>query len=233
MVIAPVRRHSDDELLHTSTSTSCLSTTTRRWALGRTTMTLAGGTKTTRQAGSRLNFDSEFENQLYTIPLPSGRQLSAFPERSRAGCRIAARRSPLEWYPSPRRESPVRGPFPFDYNTARSRSIAWAEVAELADALDSNSSEAHTSCGFDPRLRHSRAPACALEATRTLVESDSEGFLPRNAKFLTSKRAVVSVDFVLRGCYTFRIWTRDSKTRESATPNWSARSSAGCVRTAV
>ncbi len=29
-----------------------------------------------------------------------------------------------------------------------------AEVAELADALDSNSSEAHTSCGFDPRLRH-------------------------------------------------------------------------------
>jgi transcriptional regulator with XRE-family HTH domain len=29
-----------------------------------------------------------------------------------------------------------------------------AEVAELADALDSNSSEANTSCGFDPRLRH-------------------------------------------------------------------------------
>jgi hypothetical protein len=31
---------------------------------------------------------------------------------------------------------------------------ASAEVAELADALDSKSSEVHTSCGFDPRLRH-------------------------------------------------------------------------------
>ena len=30
-----------------------------------------------------------------------------------------------------------------------------AEVAELADALDSKSSGANTSCGFDPRLRHS------------------------------------------------------------------------------
>ncbi len=38
-----------------------------------------------------------------------------------------------------------------DYNT---RVWNHAEVAELADALDSNSSEAHTSCGFDPRLRH-------------------------------------------------------------------------------
>jgi hypothetical protein len=27
-------------------------------------------------------------------------------------------------------------------------------VAELADALDSKSSEANTSCGFDPLLRH-------------------------------------------------------------------------------
>lgn len=29
-----------------------------------------------------------------------------------------------------------------------------AEVAESADALDSKSSEAQTSCGFDPHLRH-------------------------------------------------------------------------------
>ena len=38
-------------------------------------------------------------------------------------------------------------------------------MAELADALDSNSSEAHTSCGFDPRLRHSPESAAGDRST--------------------------------------------------------------------
>ena len=32
--------------------------------------------------------------------------------------------------------------------------VTVAEVVELADALDSKSSGAHTPCGFDSRLRH-------------------------------------------------------------------------------
>jgi hypothetical protein len=39
-------------------------------------------------------------------------------------------------------------------NRVESKLVSRAEVAELADATDSKSVEVHSSCGFDPHLRH-------------------------------------------------------------------------------
>ena len=41
-----------------------------------------------------------------------------------------------------------------------------AGVAELADARDSKSREAQTSCGFDPHLRHQVSTGFGLSARR-------------------------------------------------------------------
>ncbi len=78
--------------------------------------------------------------------------------------------------PSPRGHSIIMGP---------SISIR-AEVAELADALDSNSSEAHTSCGFDPRLRHP-----SLKRRNPLEPRESTH---RRMAGQTARRRVVWVD---------------------------------------
>ena len=87
--------------------------------------------------------------------IPSSIETCSLRLRTAAKIRRLCRARSFSWV-SPTSREPVS----VDYNGCRLlRAIREsAEVAELADALDSNSSEAHTSCGFDPRLRHLSAP---------------------------------------------------------------------------
>ena len=94
----------------------------------------------------------------------------------------------------------------FDYNTARPlkqaaeaslfSNLLGAEVAELADALDSNSSEAHTSCGFDPRLRHSPVTFAEIFPPFEAALNVEKDFF-RETRNFTAEATTITVDFVL------------------------------------